>query len=53
MHVIVKHKETFRVSDHYGVKNIAYANGTYTLTLSNDTTQTYAIDSYYVILMII
>ena len=53
MHVIVKQKETFRVQDHYGVKNIAYANGTYTLTLSNDSTLSYSIDTYYVFLMIL
>ena len=53
MHVIVKRKDNFVVGDFVGVKNIAYSTGTFTLTMSDNTTQTYASDTYFVFLMAI
>ena len=53
MHVIVKRKDNFVVGDFKGVKNIAYASGTFSLTMADDTVQTYASDTYYVLLLII
>lgn len=53
MHVLVKRKDNFVIGDFTGVKNIAYSAGTYTLTMSDNTTQTYATDTYYVFLLII
>ena len=53
MHVIVKRKDNFVVGDFTGVKNIAYAAGTFTLTMADNTTQTYASNTYFVFLLAI
>lgn len=42
MHVIVKEIWGFGVTDYWGVTNIAYDNGTYTITYDNAGTETTA-----------
>ena len=51
MHVIIKRKDNFVTGDFTGVKNIAYSAGIFTLTMSDNTTQTYNSDTYYVYLL--
>lgn len=53
MHVIIKRKDNFVVGDFTGVKNIAYSAGTFTLTMADNTTQTYTSDTYFVFLLAI
>lgn len=51
MDLIVKKRDTFDCVQYNGVKNIAFSSGTYTLTLSDNTTKTYLKANYYIFIL--
>lgn len=48
MHIIILNNDTFDVIDMAGVKSIAYASGTYTITKADNSTATYSDSTYSV-----
>lgn len=52
MHILIKYKNDFVVAEYKGAKNLAYANGIYTITTAQDTTVNYPEETCYVFLLL-